>query len=99
MDPRPGHPEVLALDPVRPDPELLAAVAGRMAAGSLVAFPTETVYGLGARIDRPAALDRIFVVKGRPATDPLIVHVASIDTLDGIVAWVPDRLTALAWAL
>ena len=98
MDPRPGHPEVLALDPVRPDPEQLAALADRMAAGALVAFPTETVYGLGARIDRPAALDRIFAVKGRPATDPLIVHVASIDALDGIVARVPDRLTALARA-
>lgn len=50
--------------------------AERLAAGELVAFPTETVYGLGARADDDAAVARIFAAKGRPADHPLIVHVA-----------------------
>ncbi|EQD68915.1 protein containing Sua5/YciO/YrdC, partial [mine drainage metagenome] len=47
--------------------------------GGLVAFPTETVYGLGADAENPAAVARIFAVKGRPADHPLIVHVATPD--------------------
>ena len=47
--------------------------------GNVVAFPTETVYGLGARIDRPEGLKKIFSTKERPFFDPLIVHVSSID--------------------
>ena len=49
--------------------------------GGIVAFPTETVYGLGADATNPRAVDRIFQIKGRPSTNPLIVHVA-----DGQVA-------------
>jgi L-threonylcarbamoyladenylate synthase len=62
-----------------PDPGAAAAVheaARRLSAGELVAFPTETVYGLGARADDDAAVARIFAAKGRPAEHPLIVHVA-----------------------
>ncbi len=55
------------------------AAAVRLAAGELVAFPTETVYGLGARADDDAAVGRIFAAKGRPADHPLIVHVASVE--------------------
>ena len=47
--------------------------------GKLVAFPTETVYGLGARADSETAIKRLFDVKGRPIFNPLIVHVASIE--------------------
>jgi L-threonylcarbamoyladenylate synthase len=54
----------------------IAAAAAHLAAGELVAFPTETVYGLGARADSSAAVARIFAAKGRPADHPLIVHVA-----------------------
>jgi L-threonylcarbamoyladenylate synthase len=61
-----------------------------------VAFPTETVYGLGAHALDPAAVQRIFEAKGRPASDPLIVHVATFDQLHGLVAWVPARAEALA---
>jgi L-threonylcarbamoyladenylate synthase len=57
----------------------VAQAAGRLAAGELVAFPTETVYGLGARADDEAAVARIFAAKGRPSDHPLIVHVASAD--------------------
>jgi len=54
------------------------AAADALAAGELVAFPTETVYGLGARADDDAAVARIFAAKGRPADHPLIVHIASL---------------------
>jgi L-threonylcarbamoyladenylate synthase len=58
------------------DPAAVAEAARRLADGELVAFPTETVYGLGARADDDAAVGRIFAAKGRPADHPLIVHVA-----------------------
>lgn len=58
-------------------PRSIAVAAARLRRGALVAFPTETVYGLGADATDPVAVRRVFEVKGRPATDPLIVHVAS----------------------
>jgi L-threonylcarbamoyladenylate synthase len=61
------------------DPAALAQAAQRLADGGLVAFATETVYGLGARADDDAAVAGIFAAKGRPADHPLIVHVASLD--------------------
>lgn len=57
----------------------VSAAADRLAAGGLVAFATETVYGLGARADDDAAVAAIFAAKGRPADHPLIVHVATLD--------------------
>ncbi len=98
-DPGAGAPpDVVAIDALRPDPETLERLAERLSEGHLVAFPTETVYGLGAAVDRPDALRRIFEVKGRPATDPLIVHVADVDALAGIVDAVPVRARDLARA-
>ncbi len=58
------------------DPVSVALAAEALAAGELVAFPTETVYGLGARADDDAAVAQIFALKGRPSEHPLIVHVA-----------------------
>lgn len=60
------------------DPAAQAAAADVLAAGGLVAFATETVYGLGARADDDAAVARIFAAKGRPSDHPLIVHVATL---------------------
>ena len=60
-------------------PTDIARAAALLRAGKLVAFPTETVYGLGANALDPAAVDRLFTAKGRPDTSPLIVHVASIE--------------------
>jgi len=57
------------------DPQAIAQAAAALAAGELVALPTETVYGLGARADEDAAVAKIFAAKGRPADHPLIVHV------------------------
>ena len=58
--------------------------------GGLVAFPTETVYGLGADAKNPDAIKQIFTVKGRPSNHPLIVHLAAPDKFDEAqVDWVP----------
>ncbi len=63
--------------------------------GGIVAFPTETVYGLGADAFNPLAVVRIFEVKGRPFFDPLIVHVASRNDLDQLVAEIPSNAVEL----
>ena len=63
--------------------------------GGLVAFPTETVYGLGADADNDQALQAIFRVKGRPETHPLIVHLAGVGQLKDWTASIPDS----AWKL
>jgi L-threonylcarbamoyladenylate synthase len=65
-------------------------------AGRLVAFPTETVYGLGANALDAEAVARIYAVKGRPATSPLIVHVASVEMAQSLVAAWPDAADRLA---
>ncbi len=65
------------------DAAAVARAAARLAEGDLVAFPTETVYGLGARADDDAAVAKVFAAKGRPAEHPLIVHVA--DAADAAV--------------
>ncbi len=59
--------------------------AALLQAGGLVAFPTETVYGLGAVATDPAAVKKIFLAKGRPADNPLIVHIADLDQLAGVI--------------
>lgn len=75
------------------DPDEAAAV---LAAGGLVAIPTETVYGLAADADQPDAVRRVFETKGRPADHPLIVHVAGFAELDGWVGDVPAAAETLA---
>src|SRR3954466_13432937 len=65
-------------------------------AGKLVAFPTETVYGLGANAVDAAAVERIFTAKGRPHTSPLIVHVDSIEMARDLVTHWPEAAEILA---
>ena len=64
--------------------------------GRLVAFPTETVYGLGADASNPDAVRRIFLAKGRPADHPLIVHIADADSLNDWALTVPEAARQLA---
>ncbi len=78
----------------------VARAAALLSAGRLVAFPTETVYGLGADASREDAVDRIFAAKGRPRAHPLIVHLAPGARLEDWAAEVPElarRLAAAAW--
>ena len=88
--------EVLHVDPARPDTRQIARAAACLRAGGLVAFPTETVYGLGAHALDRAAVRRIFEAKDRPANDPLIVHVSGIGDLPPLVTHVPDTARELA---
>ena len=74
----------------------LADAAANLLAGNLVAFPTETVYGLGADACNAAAVARIYSVKGRPADHPLIVHVGSMDALGDWASDVPAYAISLA---
>lgn len=68
-------------------PEGIARAASLLHAGALVAFPTETVYGLGADARDDRAVARIFEAKGRPSFNPLIVHVTSLDEAKKLVVW------------
>ena len=74
----------------------MADAATNLLAGGLVAFPTETVYGLGADACNADAVARVYSVKGRPADHPLIVHVASMDALGDWASDVPEYAIALA---
>lgn len=74
----------------------IARAAAILRAGGLVAFPTETVYGLGADARDPAALARLYAAKGRPADHPVIVHLASAFELGAWAAEVPPAALALA---
>jgi L-threonylcarbamoyladenylate synthase len=75
--------EVLRVDPTDPQPEVIARAAEVLKYRGLVAFPTETVYGLGARAFDAEAVAKIFAAKGRPANNPLIVHFAHLPFYDG----------------
>ena len=88
--------ELLSVDPISPEPERIARAAAVLHRGGLVAFPTETVYGLGANALDAAAIAGIFRAKGRPANNPLIVHVPEArDALPLVADW-PDTAERLA---
>lgn len=89
------HTHVLAVNPEHPDPACIERAAQALRQGQLVAFPTETVYGLGAHAGDAAAVRRIFEVKRRPTSDPLIVHIADTSQLPDVAHSIPD----LAWRL
>lgn len=81
-------------------PDQLAAAAAELAAGELVAFPTETVYGLGADATNETAVKKVYQAKGRPSDNPLIVHVADVATVKKYVADFPttaEKLTQAFW--
>lgn len=88
------------VDPEHPSPQVIAAAAEVIRRGGLVAFPTETVYGLGADALNEAAVLGIFAAKGRPSYNPIIAHVASVDHARTLVTHWPDaagRLAATFW--
>ena len=89
-------PRVLRVDSVGPSPDALTEAAAALRAGLLVAFPTETVYGLGADARSAAAVGRIFAAKQRPADNPLIVHVHSLAAAAGVTAAVTPLARELA---
>jgi L-threonylcarbamoyladenylate synthase len=91
---------VVTIDPTTPDRSTIAEAASIIQAGQLVAFPTETVYGLGADGLNRLALGRIYKVKGRPSDNPLILHLASPDQLSLVAVDSPaiaERLMQAFW--
>ena len=78
------------------DPDLMVLAGSIIRSGGLVAFPTETVYGLGGNALDPEASRRIYAAKGRPSDNPLIVHIADLGSLNRIVSRIPDSALALA---
>lgn len=88
---------IFTVDPLDPDEQSLEAAAGILTRGGLVAFPTETVYGLGADATSDAAVARIFEAKGRPQDNPLIVHVHTYDVVPALVRELPSRAEVLMY--
>ncbi|MBE7035794.1 MAG: threonylcarbamoyl-AMP synthase [Ruminococcaceae bacterium] len=80
---------------VKEDSKVLKEAAEKLAAGGLVAFPTETVYGLGANALNETAVANIFVAKGRPQDNPLIVHISDREMLQKVVRSIPEQAERL----
>src|SRR5690242_11951988 len=87
--------QVLQLDAKSPRTEVIEQAAAMIRAGGLVAFPTETVYGLGADALNEAAVARIFEAKGRPSDNPLIAHVANREMLDVVATGISENAERL----
>jgi L-threonylcarbamoyladenylate synthase len=88
------------IDPLTPDAAVIDGAARLLRSGGLVAFPTETVYGLGANALDAVAVERIYAAKGRPAYNPLIVHIAKRElALDVVSEWPPlaEELARVFW--
>jgi L-threonylcarbamoyladenylate synthase len=88
--------EIAIVNPINPEPLAVARAAELLRAGRLVAFPTETVYGLGANALDPVAVRGIFRAKGRPPSNPLIVHVRDTTQVANVAAEWPATAARLA---
>src|SRR6188768_3124697 len=92
-------PVELATRVLEANRDTIAAAARVLAAGGLVAFPTETVYGLGADATNGTAVARLYAAKGRPAFNPLIAHVADLDGARALAMFDADaeKLASAFW--
>jgi len=87
--------EYVKVNPSNLDENVLRKAAALLRHGEVVAFPTETVYGLGANALDAEGVKKIFLAKGRPGDNPLIVHVANTAQLETLVEEIPDKAHAL----
>lgn len=87
---------IIQVDEKNIDKEVIREAGGIIRSGGLVAFPTETVYGLGGDALNPASSRKIYEAKGRPSDNPLIVHIARWEALAAIVKRVPEEAVKLA---
>jgi len=83
--------KILKIDPIHPESDKIKEAAEIIKKGGVVAFPTETVYGLGANALEEKAIEKIFLAKGRPQDNPLIVHIGSISQLQELVKSIPEQ--------
>ncbi len=88
--------EILTIDPFVPNTDIISRAANLIRSGRLVAFPTETVYGLGANALDPTAVRAIFAAKGRPSANPLIVHVLDATHVLNVAREWPETAERLA---
>lgn len=88
--------EIIKINPQSIDLEAIARAGEILKKGGLVAFPTETVYGLGGDATNPDASHKIYSAKGRPSDNPLIVHITNMKALEEIVEKVPQAAYVLA---
>ncbi len=92
--------QIINVSAIEPDYKTIHFAAEILRLGGLVAFPTETVYGLGADAFNPQAVQKVFEAKGRPADNPLIVHISKLDQLDELTDNLPSAgkiLTQAFW--
>lgn len=87
---------VVVIDPESPDPSVIERAGQLIREGRLVAFPTETVYGLGASALDAVAIARIYAAKGRPASNPIIAHVSTVEQARSLASPWPEVAEALA---
>jgi len=88
--------KIIKINAEKPEEAYLREAAAILRQGGLVAFPTETVYGLGAAVIHPQAVQRVYSVKGRPADNPLIVHLDSYEQLPAVAVEIPPIARQLA---
>jgi len=86
---------ILTVNSIEPEQEIINQAASLIQAGQVVAFPTETVYGLGANAMDANAVEKIFIAKGRPSNDPLIVHLADARDLKKVAIDIPEMVVKL----
>ncbi|BBG24081.1 L-threonylcarbamoyladenylate synthase [Sulfuracidifex tepidarius] len=92
--------EVIKVDPVNPEAEKIRKAADLVKKGEIVAFPTETVYGLGGDAYNAEAARKVFQAKNRPMDNPLIVHIADHEQLLDVAKEIPDKvmeITQIVW--
>jgi len=92
--------KIIKIDPIKPELKKLGYCAKVIKSGGLVAFPTETVYGLGACVYLEDAVKKIFKAKNRPLDNPLIVHISNLEQLKSLVKEIPEKAQKLineAW--
>jgi len=88
--------KVVKVDREHPQRKLIECAGEILKQGGLVAFPTETVYGLGGDGLNASSSEKIYAAKGRPSDNPLIIHIADMESLEGIVTQVPEEARKLA---
>jgi L-threonylcarbamoyladenylate synthase len=83
--------DIMKINEKRPGHVIISKASKLICSGEIIAFPTETVYGLGANALDPSAVSKLFEIKGRPSDNPLIIHIADMKTLRTLVSQIPAR--------